>query len=376
MVKCQLCDRSGHEAKDCTKRTRKRGRDTGTRCQLCQATDHLAKDCTASASDSDGDADHSDEASASAGGSDGYGDSDGSDSAPESVMSCAVCKSGKNKKCTLKTCVMYDERLEAIETYKAAAKDAKRKPQPSAASASAATTKDKSKPATAAGAAAAAAAAAVDTTPPKPDAIMKMAAKDVAALRIDQIILLPAVFNTWINGGTNVAERIVRHQNLLRAFRASVLGPDMGDGGGARGKLSAHDVINLKRDLDLFEGILDPSTPRDASGYLRRIQTFIAGKGDDLVAARDARRIGWPIVRDAQESFRGAGLKTKLWEKSLAAAEATHAARKKTQAAAAAAAGGSSPRQARGARGGRGRKKKGGRGKGAKAGAADSDADG
>ena len=44
-MKCQLCDRTGHKAKDCQMMQSNKEQQDKRRCQLCEGTSHEAKDC-------------------------------------------------------------------------------------------------------------------------------------------------------------------------------------------------------------------------------------------------------------------------------------------------------------------------------------------
>ena len=287
MVKCQICEGLGHEAKVCPSRPMMSPATAAVKCQLCDEHGHSASQC----------------GNSPGGGGPGTGPTTGvrgpqDDAGEESGAStCDICDAPHGVDCDDSDCGMYEDRLERNECSKRGKRRAK---EPAAAAAGAG----------ASGAGAGAGGDATKTTGigglTEKD-ILAMAPADVAKLNKKAIIGFPEAYHPWIEGVTGRREKSDRHTQFMAALRAMTT-----PRAGKAGMLSQVDLDVLSRDLDLLSDLLDPAVPMG-----ERIRTFAREKGRDMLAYRDAAKLGWRTVRSAQDLYRGQAQTSKEWNRCL-----------------------------------------------------------
>ena len=289
MVKCQLCEITGHSASECPKK-----------CQLCERTGHIARACPSLKRKRACETEHTSEADAS--------DDEESD-AEENVEPCLVCAARENEECDEAECAGAAERNAVITArLKAIAKGKK----------GGSKGKDKGK-------GTGDAADLPDMLRYTPQMIIRMKIPQLIKLQPKHIVLIPAVWRLWVWNQPH-PERAEAHRKLMVALRA-IFQPGVEKTAMTTVSMSWLDLRKAEEDMCEIEAMTDPKPSLSEADLVARLNAVIEGRGQSLLCFREARTSTWKVVRRAQEIYKGETGVDKLWTAAMTRATREEAAK-------------------------------------------------
>ena len=281
MSACQLCDAVGHSARECGRRHHH------ITCQICSTDGHSAKECPQLR-----------DASASS--------SDSLSSSQEDA--CRICDADAGEACA-ENCPKRLDREPNLKRRRRLARAAAilASAASSLPTGSSHSKDDKPKE---------------DAKAPPDDDEMPKTAKDVmelsatklAELPLRAVILLPQVWRRWVWSQKTGDLRQDAHLRLIRGYRDLVINVPASSRMSA---WSAADTHYFDEELKIVEDLLDPRQPMTALGHCNRIDAAMEALGPAMLAFREAKSTPWPVVRKAQDIYKGQLRGDKRWAEAL-----------------------------------------------------------